>query len=124
MVTRRTVLAAGLLSIAACKHKTSPRPHARPPDASAVESLAADEVSLLAATTDPTEFAAHVRHYVALGGSPADYLGPPAQPVGAPRPLLRSSVGALRQAAVDAVDGTHAATFASIAASHDVMLGG
>jgi hypothetical protein len=123
-MTRRTALGLGLLVVSACKHKTAPRPPALPPDASALGALTADEMSMLAATTDPAEFAMHVQHYVALGGSATDYPAPPEQSDAAPRPLLKRSAAALRQAAVNAVDGTHAATFASIAASHEVMLRG
>jgi hypothetical protein len=123
-VTRRTALGLGLLLIAACKHTTASHPPALPPDESALGALLADEASVLAATTDPAEFAIHVQHYVALGGSASGYVAPPSQPVGASRPLLRSSTTLLREAAINAVEGTHAATFASIAASHEVMLDG
>ncbi|HEX3900378.1 MAG TPA: hypothetical protein VHW74_14520 [Mycobacteriales bacterium] len=123
-VTRRTVLGAGLLLIAGCKHTRASHSATLPPDESALNALLADEASVLAATTDPTQFAMHVQHYVALGGSTTGYAAPPMQPVGAYRRLLGSSTTSLRQAAIDAVDGTHAATFASIAASHEVMLRG
>jgi hypothetical protein len=123
-VTRRTVLGLGLLFVSACKHKATARTPALPPDASAIGALGAQEAAVLEATIDPAEFASHVTHYVALGGSAGDYPNPPTQPIGARRPLLRDNVTSLRQAAVNAVDGTHAATFASIAASHEVMLNG
>jgi hypothetical protein len=123
-MTRRTVLALAVLAAAGCHRKASPPPPHVDPDLSAIGSLVADEATLLTATTDPAEFALHLQHYVALGGSAADYSAPPTEAIGSPRPLLRSSVASCRDAAINAVDGTHAATFASIAACHDVMLNG
>ncbi|HVW81196.1 MAG TPA: hypothetical protein VHB69_09695 [Mycobacteriales bacterium] len=123
-LTRRALLGAGLLFVAACKHPSTAPGRAAAPDAAALSRASAAEADLLRATTDPAQFAEHVQHYVALGGSAADYPAPPALPAGAARHLLRRSVSTLRAAAISAADGADAATFASIAAAHRVMLGG
>ena len=90
------------------------------PDASALDALVSKELALLAATTDPAEHAAHVQHLTALGAV-SRRSQPPNQPAGSRRSLLRKSVASLREAASNAVSGAHAATWASIAASHEVM---
>ncbi|HVT65359.1 MAG TPA: hypothetical protein VHD81_09405 [Mycobacteriales bacterium] len=122
-ITRRSVLGAGLLAIAACKHPSSPPvPHVDP-DAAALAEARAMEVQLLSETTDPAERAAHLQHLAALGGtvpSPTATTTPVTEPV---RVQLRGSADSLRTAAVAASNGMHAAVFASIAASHEVLLG-
>jgi hypothetical protein len=120
-ITRRSLLGLAALGLAGCKHRSSASTPRVDPDASALATARAVEIELLLATTDPGEHARHLGHLAALGGTAPTAVATPATTL--PRPLLRTSAKSLREAAVAAVDGTHAALFASIAASHEVMLG-
>ncbi|HVT21119.1 MAG TPA: hypothetical protein VHE57_07010 [Mycobacteriales bacterium] len=117
-LTRRSFLGLAALGLAGCKGASPPAARHLDPDASALAAARDAEVALLAATTDPAQREAHVAHLAALGGSApgaATAIGPSA------RSLLRSSTTSLRAAALTATSGTHAAVFASIAASHEVL---
>jgi hypothetical protein len=138
-ITRRSFLGAGLLTVAACKHGSSPSTPRVDPDSALLESIRATEETLIAgydallakasgATADrlAAERAGHVQHLAALHGAE-----PP--PGSTHRTSAPTSLRALREeiagtgatihdAALAAVDGTHAAILASIAASHEVMI--
>jgi hypothetical protein len=125
-ITRRTVLAGGLVTLVGCSHpQRTPPPAAPAPDAAALASAIAVEQQLLGAATDPATQATHAAHLTALGGSTPPSASPPAAAgsADATRVMLRASAQSLHGAAVTAVIGRHAAVFASIAASHEVLLG-
>jgi hypothetical protein len=91
-------------------------------DAAALAEAQATEAALIAACEaagQVDEVGIHTLHLAALGGSlpTPSATSAPSRSI---KPLLRSSAVALRRAAVAAVEGTHAAVFASIAASHEV----
>jgi hypothetical protein len=120
-LTRRALLGAGVLVIAGCKahgHTSS-----RDPDDAALAAARAGELALLSSYAEGTpERAAHLTHLRALGGAlptPGSSAGATAT---APYTDARSSIPALQAAAVRARSGATAATLASIAASHAVLL--
>ncbi|HVU60434.1 MAG TPA: hypothetical protein VHD58_02140 [Mycobacteriales bacterium] len=137
-VTRRSILGAGLLFVAACKHPMAARhPAAADPDAAALAEARLTEQRLIAWYDDAIAVTAgqgvvaiaaaratHVAHLSALGGTA------PATPMPTPTPvttlgpsiqsLLESSAASLHDAAVGAVTGANAALLASICAAHTV----
>ncbi|MGN6473027.1 MAG: hypothetical protein ACTHK4_05165 [Mycobacteriales bacterium] len=139
-ISRRSLLGFAALALAACKKGSSASVPHRDPDATALADARASEEAILAmydaqlagATGDTADLltarrAAHAEHLTALGGTPSS---PPnigtstAQPFGQIGRVLQDSATSLRGAAVAAVDGAHAATLASIAASHQAMVHG
>lgn len=134
-ISRRSLLGLAALALGACKKGSSASASRAEPDAAALASARATELALIAAYDSfldtiqgsavshlLAERALHTAHLAALGGSAAG-PSPAATSTPAAIPsLLRNSASSLRAAAVAAVDGVHAAVFASTAASHEVML--
>jgi hypothetical protein len=131
-ISRRAVLVAGLLAAVGCGKRTNPPVpvQAADPDAAAVTTARNIEAELLAtyhakianatATQRPqlqVELAIHAAHLAALHGAPTSVATVTARPH--LRRALISSATTLRELSLAAVQGTNAALFASIAASHE-----
>lgn len=135
MVSRRSLLGLSLMAIAACKHKASAPPV--DPDAAALAVARESEQELLAsydtaiasasAAAAPrlaAERALHAAHLTALGGATPGRSTDAFSTSTSVKALLRRSARVFDGVAVGALDGTHAAVFASIAASHEAMARG
>jgi hypothetical protein len=121
-ITRRSLFGLAALGLAGCRKGPAPATPHLDPDASALATARALERQLIEATTHPVERALHVQHLAALGGSARTIGADPLTDGASLRSRLRSSASVLRGAAAAAVSGAHASVFASIAASHEVML--
>ena len=141
-ITRRSVLAGGLIALAGCTHsapKATPRRTVA--DAGALSEARASEQALLAAydallptvegdelSRRTAERALHAEHLAALHPPTSPSVTPLTTPADTPLPtvddvrrLIVESETTFRGLAVGAVSGDNAALFASIAASHAVM---
>jgi hypothetical protein len=118
------LLGLAALGLAGCKAGSSASATHTDPDRSALAVARSAEQVLVAACDAAgltAESAIHAEHLAALGGSvpvPRALNTPAAHAI---RALLRDSTDSLRGAALAAVSGAHAAVFASVAASHEVM---
>lgn len=132
LLTRRALLAAGMGGIVLTIGCTTR--NARPvadPDAAAIEAARRGEQLLLAGYAEGSAaHAVHLAHLRALGGTPPS-AGPDGSPAPSPAPSAApgqaatesTTVGPLMAAARSAHHGSTAALFASIAASHAVLVG-
>jgi len=118
-VSRRTILVAMPVGVAAaataCRDRKPPRPD---PDAAALAAARDTEQRLVAsydAAGDTRRRDVHAAHLAALGGTMPSAL--PQVPAD-PRGLVRASVPTLQTAAIGAHSGHVAAVLASIAAAH------
>jgi hypothetical protein len=137
-ITRRSVLAGSLATVAACSH---PHPRSTPPkaspDAASLAQARAGEAELIAVydaaivaargrrvDTLTTARDAHAAHLAALAGTSTPAPTATLPPFSEIDALLRGSAASLRTFAVSAAIGGNAAVFASIAASHEVSTRG
>lgn len=137
-ISRRALLAGALVTLAGCGKHRRPTPPAPvvAPDAAALTSARTLE-SLLLASYDAKIANATVRHRAVLQVAravhathlaalkSADLNAPDRADIAVEtnlRHALHGSVATLRELSLAAVDGTNAALFASIAASHEASL--
>ena len=123
-ISRRALLAAGVgaAGLAAACTTRKPKP-GQDPDAAAVESARATELTLLQSYGEGTQaHAAHLAHLHALGGTVATASPSPSPTTTTPR-LEGTTVAPLLDMARRVQRGEIAALLASIAASHAVMAG-
>lgn len=126
-MSRRSLLGLAALGLAACKKGSSPPTPRVDPDATALAAARDGELTLIR-SCEAVGFTAdqniHTAHFKALGGVfPSAPVMPKLLQTDEIQSAVRGSVASLRGAAVAAIDGDHAARFASIAASHEVMAG-
>jgi predicted small lipoprotein YifL len=133
-ISRRAILVATVLSVAACGKHPKPVPPAPVvnPDAAALLTAQGIERGLLATYNHRIKHASahekpglevaltmHTAHLEALHGTAGTATTGTAPAVHPLKAVLRSSAATLRGLSLAAIDWTNAALFASIAASHE-----